>query len=278
MNVVYISNQKIAKMKAAKKQTKPKSGKEQTGENDSIARIPTFFKPVAKKFAINENGPKEKSDNGDKSFYVGVLKEKLRRKFFYLLLEELVVFILFANNLKLFLFRYKGNRFDEVARVEEEEKNSDEVPGPAGPQCESGSVSLFNCSECVQKDNVVISEWKQKYKDSMKLYNKQSVHFSELYSKYKDLLKTVECINKPATEAAESSDIFTANEVKYLQCMDLAKNNDCTFVHHCLKFAYKQDLSVMVSRTLWGTASSTQTSKNGTFCKGPTYTGKSSTH
>lgn len=155
-----------------------------------------------------------------------------------------------------------GEESSKVVREEVPLENCNDVRSPE-PQFEFGSVSNPNCIECARKD-LAISEWERKYNQLKKVHAKQSIHFSELYSKHNDLLKTVESINKPAAEESTSStDIFTPNEVKFLQCMDLVKKNDCTFVHHCLKFAYKNDPSVMVSKTLWGTASWSGTSKSG---------------
>lgn len=152
----------------------------------------------------------------------------------------------------------------QVASVEIEEEEGHRNDSPASEsQFKCGSALNSNCTECAQKD-IAINEWERKYSELKKVHAKQSIHFSELYSKHNDLLKTVMNINKPAAEeAASSTDIFTPNEVKFLQCMDLEKTKDCTFVHHCLKFAYKSDLTVMASKTLWGTASWTGTSKNG---------------
>lgn len=133
----------------------------------------------------------------------------------------------------------------------------------SGSQFECGSVPKSNCTECAQKD-IAINEWERKYNELKKVHAKQSIHFSELYSKHNDLLKTVTNINKPAAEeAASSTDIFTPSEVKFLEYMDLEKVKDCTFVHQCLKFAYKSNVTVLASKTLWGTASWTGIAKNG---------------
>lgn len=80
-HVIYV------KMKSTKKQIiKLKTNKDQVVESNPKPGIQTFFKPAPKTFAIDENRgenkPEEKSNNGDKKFYVGLLKEKLRSEFF----------------------------------------------------------------------------------------------------------------------------------------------------------------------------------------------------
>lgn len=156
---------------------------------------------------------------------------------------------------------------DEASHVEsgevalEEGHCNDILPSESQSECGSAPNSL--CTECAQKDLAIV-DCERKYNELKKLHAKQSINFSELYSKHNDLLKTVESINKPSSEeAASSTDIFTSSEIKFLKCMKLERATDCTFVHNCLKFAYKNDLTVMASKTLWGTASSTVTSKNG---------------
>lgn len=128
------------------------------------------------------------------------------------------------------------------------------------------------CGECVRKDLQII-DWERKYhqeveqrKELKKVYVNTTIRFSELYSKYNDLLKTVESSRDHTANdavATAQDDIFTENEVKFLQCMALEKKIDCTFIHHCLKYAYKVDLSVLVLRTLKGTSEWTETTKEG---------------
>lgn len=74
--------------------------------------------------------------------------------------------------------------------------------------------------------------------------------------KYNDLLKSKSHTSNDVgvSEAtAVSGDIFTPNELKFLQCMSLEKKEDSTFVHQCVQFAYKSDLHVLAHRTLKGT-------------------------
>lgn len=138
---------------------------------------------------------------------------------------------------------------------------------------ESGGhdASKLQCSGCIEK-SLEIDDWKKKYelevaqrKELNQLYVKSTISFTELYSKYNDLLQTTAALPKSDDAAASSSsdDIFTNSELKYLQCMSLDKKHDCSFVLSALKFAYKADLSVFRSRTLFGTAERTDITTNG---------------
>lgn len=70
--------------------------------------------------------------------------------------------------------------------------------------------------------------------------------------KYEDLLKakTTSITLSVSDDGALPTDgYFTQRELKYLECMSLQKKMDSTFVHHCLKFAYKDDSSVFLRKT-----------------------------
>lgn len=108
------------------------------------------------------------------------------------------------------------------------------------------------CSQCSEKD--------KKYNDLMKLYLKSLHRYSELDFKHKDLLQAKTHLGKPESPdtvtTSSSHDIFTPNEVKYLEAMPLDKSADSTFVLKCLEFAYKNDTSVLRNKTLMGTQES----------------------
>lgn len=151
---------------------------------------------------------------------------------------------------------------NEAAAVGEKEEDTSPVR-LANSTVESEAhhtKSLPECTGCVQK-LIEIDQWEtkykqevEKYKELKKVYLNLTVRFTEVDSKYNALLKTntsgYHTSNDPVTS---TDDIFTPNEVKFLQCMALDKNNDCSFILHCLKFAYKLDPSVLVCKTLKGT-------------------------
>lgn len=115
--------------------------------------------------------------------------------------------------------------------------------------------SKVPCPDCERNRKERI-EMEEKYKELKKMYYKLAVHHSELDLKHKDLkaLKTNENnIDLNVSLAAADSDIFTPNELKFLQCMPLEKQKDSTFVLQCLKFAYKQNTSVLYNKSLFGT-------------------------
>lgn len=70
-------------MKSVKPQFMSNASKNRLDEKNMPAGIPVFFKPVPKKSVIKENVPETKTDNGDKMFFVGALKQKLRCKFLF---------------------------------------------------------------------------------------------------------------------------------------------------------------------------------------------------
>lgn len=127
------------------------------------------------------------------------------------------------------------------------------------------SQSFPECTGCVQKV-IERDEWEEKYKQEVekrkqlkKVYLNLTVRFAEVDSKYNALLNTTKSVHRTSDDPVTSTDdIFTPNEVKFLQCMALDKKNDCSFILHCLKFAYKPDLSVLVFKTLKGTQERTE--------------------
>lgn len=103
------------------------------------------------------------------------------------------------------------------------------------------------CKECKQ--------WECKYNDLKKLCLKLTIRNADMDFKYEDLLKTKTIQRKSSdNETAPTDDVFTKREVKFLECMALDKKIDSTFVHHCLQYAYKDDLAVLRRKTLKGTA------------------------
>lgn len=71
-------------MKPFKKQIKPNQTKNNVNEKNSAQSIGSFFKAVPKSFVVEENVSASKPDNDHKKFYVDILKEKLRRKIYFI--------------------------------------------------------------------------------------------------------------------------------------------------------------------------------------------------
>lgn len=70
--------------------------------------------------------------------------------------------------------------------------------------------------------------------------------------------------NVTTVEGAKgSNEIFTDAEIKFLQYMPLDKKSDCTFILQCLKYGYKNDITVLATRTLHGTAVRTEITSEG---------------
>lgn len=121
-----------------------------------------------------------------------------------------------------------------------------------------GDNAKVPCPECEQ-NRKERDEWQEKYKELKKSYYKLAVRHSELDLKHKDLEKVATAktndnnIDADAISVAADSDIFSPNELKFLQCMPLEKKKDSTFVLQCVKFAYKEDTSVLNNKSLFGT-------------------------
>lgn len=119
-----------------------------------------------------------------------------------------------------------------------------------------GDGTKIACSEC-EENRKERNEWEEKYKELKKMYVKLAVHHSELDLKHKDLEKTasgkIKENNTDANASPADGDIFTPNELKFLQCMPLDKKKDSTFVLQCLQFGYKNEWPVMVNKSLKGT-------------------------
>lgn len=153
----------------------------------------------------------------------------------------------------------------------------DNAVEPKTVECGGDHGNTGYCTGCVEK-LAEIEEWKKKYdlevqqhKEYKRLYLNSTVQFSELHSKYNDLVKTTAALPKipDGVATASSEDIFTANEVKYLQCMPLEKKTDCTFILSALKFVYKTDLTVLATKTLKGTSERIEVTSSGEHIRHP---------
>lgn len=130
-----------------------------------------------------------------------------------------------------------------------------------------GDLSKIACSECEQSRKER-KEWEEKYKELKKMYVALAVRHSELDLKHKHLKKTATGkINNNTDDTASTADpvgdIFTPNELKFLQCMPLDKKKDSTFVLQCLEFCYKNEWPVLVNKTLKGTRDWIEIIENG---------------
>ncbi|KAJ6647837.1 hypothetical protein Bhyg_03060 [Pseudolycoriella hygida] len=232
-------------MKSVKKQANAKEIKN--------PGIQTFFRSVPKTFVVEKDNDETKNDVDDpKKFYIDLLREKLRRPRDGTENEVEVCDLAAASDKEV-----HGHGLSTELQVE--------------PKCQDAKT--VECDQCVRKD-VDIEEWRQKYEDEV-LQRKElkkvdlnlTVRFSELHSKYEDLLKAttkIVAVDPPEDDSATPEDsIFTETEAKFLSCMALDKRHDCTFVLHCLKYAYKNDLSVLALKTLKGTAKSIEIMDDG---------------
>lgn len=108
-------------------------------------------------------------------------------------------------------------------------------------------VLISQCAECSKLQN--------KYKVLKKDYMKMGTNYAELRIKYEDLLSTKTYINANSsdiTDTAVSDGIFTGSEIAVLKSMSLDQKTDSTFILKCLQYAYKQDLAVLLKKTLKG--------------------------
>lgn len=129
------------------------------------------------------------------------------------------------------------------------------------------------CGEC--------TKWRTKYKEIEKSYLKLSVCYAELMLKHKDLVQLTTGAVRPSSETEQREDgfelsvgavhsntetevsptvpvvdnIFTAAEIKCLQCIALDRKKDSTFILNCVQYAYKDNTSSLTNKTLKGTRS-----------------------
>lgn len=102
---------------------------------------------------------------------------------------------------------------------------------------------------------------RKKYDDLKKSHVQLCVEHCELSMKYKALLKTTtETVSSTSSDVSDESqpippadNIFTANEIIVLQNFPLEKKKDSTFILKCVEFAYKDNTSSLVNKTLKGT-------------------------
>lgn len=118
---------------------------------------------------------------------------------------------------------------------------------------------------CIQKA-AQYKELDAKYKALKNVYFILASHYAELNIKNEALLKAKSHIDQLdiGGDTALPDDLFTKNEMRCLQAMSLEKGKDSTFILQCLEFVYKNDLSLMRSKTLKGKAESVQISDDGT--------------
>lgn len=112
----------------------------------------------------------------------------------------------------------------------------------------------------LEKDHIAhitgCKDWESKYKNLKKDYMKIGTNFAELRIAHDDLLKTKTYSQSNPSDVhdviSSSEGIFTSNEIAVLQNMPLDQQTDSTFILKCLKFAYKNDPSVLRHKTLKG--------------------------
>lgn len=131
---------------------------------------------------------------------------------------------------------------------------------------ESDSIVAPDCTVCIQK-TADYKELDEKHKALKKVYFTLTSHYTELHLKYEASLKAKSYMNEVHIdgEAASTDDLFTKHELKFLQSMPLERKKDSTFILQCLEFAYKNNLSVLRTKTLKGKAESTKFSDEGSI-------------
>lgn len=124
----------------------------------------------------------------------------------------------------------------------------------------TGYEDWENKYKILEKDYIAhttgCENWESKYKNLKKDYMKLGTKFAELRMQHDDLLTTKAYTHtnpSDMNDVPSSSDaIFTSSEVLVLRNMSLDQTTDSTFILKCLKFAYKQDISVLRNKTLKG--------------------------
>lgn len=112
-------------------------------------------------------------------------------------------------------------------------------------------------------------EWQLKFDELQKLSLRLTIRNAEMDLKFEDLLRAKTGSNQfvpvsdDATADAPQDDVFTERELIYLKCMAYDKEMDSTFIHHCIQYAYKDNASVLVNKTLKGTADKVVFAPNG---------------
>lgn len=98
---------------------------------------------------------------------------------------------------------------------------------------------------------------RKKYEDLKQSHIKLSVRHCELVMKYDELVNAKTNTNVSHLEASDmlssTGDVFTANEIRILESLPLEKKKDLNFILQCVQYAYKENPSVLVSKTLKGT-------------------------
>lgn len=100
--------------------------------------------------------------------------------------------------------------------------------------------------------------WRKKYGDLKQSHIKLSLRHCELSMKYDELLKI--STNTATSSCDDVSDVlspndnvFTPNQIRILESLPLEKKKDSTFIMQCIDYAYKENSSTLVNKTLKGT-------------------------
>lgn len=102
---------------------------------------------------------------------------------------------------------------------------------------------------------------RKKYKDLKKSHFQLCHKQCELSAKYEQLVETLNAIRKVKSSNDEVSsdtlsstdDVFTPIQIQILESIPLEQKKDSNFVLQCIEYAYKDNASTLVNKTLLGT-------------------------
>lgn len=124
------------------------------------------------------------------------------------------------------------------------------------------AVDTVECSRC--------KDFAAKYKNLKKEYMQMGTDFAQLQMKYNRLNAEANIeTGQPSNEISNENGIFTSIEIEVLQTMKLDAESDSGFILNCLKFAYKNDVSVLRMKTLKGTPEAFTVSVSGEVTRKP---------
>lgn len=101
---------------------------------------------------------------------------------------------------------------------------------------------------------------RKKYRDLKKAHFQLCHKHCEISMKYEQLVETLDVVRKSKSSNAEASDmpsstddVFQPHQIIILESLPLEKKKDSTFILQCVEYAYKDNTSTLVNKTLYGT-------------------------
>ncbi|XP_037046036.1 uncharacterized protein LOC119081338 [Bradysia coprophila] len=229
-------------MKASKKKD-GQSNKKDVNGNGSTPTIDTYFKAVARQLDVNVDEEKNITDEtAVRNIYIDALKMKLQG-----------------------LAGHDAQEIIEADRCDAESGTEGQIAVTAVKSTAKETPADLHksgknpqCTGC--------KAWQQEYDNLQKLCLRLTIRNADMDLKFEDLLKVKSGKNQmlpDSSDTAATDDIFSARELKFLECMPLDKTSDSTFVHHCIQYAYKDNPLILVQRSLKGTAEVIHIAENG---------------